>query len=133
MVLKVKRSQELLVELGDTVGSGARLFNKLKESDVNILANCCYQIEDRALFNIIPDDIERAKEVLGESNFKTTTKDILLVEMPNKPGALAEVLQKISEIGVSVSSAYATTTSKDQANVVLKTEDDGKVIEALED
>jgi hypothetical protein len=130
---RVTRSKELSVKLGNAIGVGASLFTKLKAADVNIAASCCYQIESEALFSFVPDDAERACEILEAADLKPTVQDVLLVETPDKVGAFAEVLQRISAIGVHVRSAYATATKTDRALTVIKTEDDERVVLELDD
>lgn len=128
---KVTKGKELSVRLGDQIGAGADLFGQLKEADVNVVASCCYQIAGEAYFSIVPDDMDRASEVLSKSKLTPDERDVLLVELPNKTGAFAKLLQEISELGVAVGSAYATTMGKKSALAVLKTDNDDKVVEAL--
>lgn len=128
---RAKKGKELSVKLGNTVGAGAGLFSKLKDAEINVVASCCYQIGEEAHFTIIPDDIDRAETVLQESKLDTLVQEVLLVKLPNEPGALATMLQDISALGISVRSAYTTTTSKKVATAVLKTDDDEKVLEVL--
>ena len=130
---KVTRTKELKVKLGDKVGIGASLFGMLREAEVNVVASSCYQIESEAYFSIIPDKLEEAEKVLAKSKLNLEMSDVLLVEMPNKTGAFASLLQEISDLGVNVTSAYATTTVKNSALAVLKTTDDAKVVEGLAD
>lgn len=130
---RVVKSKELKVKLGDKVGIGASLFSKLKEADVNVVASSCYQIESEAYFSIVPDKFEEAQKVLDTAKLKLELSDVILVEMPNKTGAFASLLQEISELGVNVTSAYATTTVKNSALAVLKTTDDTKVLEGLDE
>ena len=130
---RAKMGKEISIRLGNVRGTGAQLFGKLKEAGVNVVASCCYQIGDEATFTIVPDDIDRASALLVDEA-ETRTQDVLLLELPNEPGALAKVLVEISMLGVDVRSAYATSGgTKKSALAVLKTEDDERVLEALAD
>jgi hypothetical protein len=126
-----RRGKELSIKLGNTIGTGAALFTRLKDADVNVIASCCYQIGEEAYFSIVPDDIEKAEAVLHRVNQASHSQDVLLVEMPNQPGAFAELLQTISKLGVGVTSAYVTATVKKAALAILKTADNDRVLEAL--
>lgn len=127
----VRKGRELSLRLGTDIGTGASLFGKLKAARVNVVASCCYQIGGEAHFCIVPDDIDKAEELLREESYTPVLCDVLLVEMPNKPGALADLLRQVAEAGVNVSSAYVTASSKNRALAVLKTENNDKVIELL--
>ena len=128
---RAKRSKELSVTLGNKIGAGATLFSQLQESGINVLASCCYQIGEEALFTIVPDDSAAAERVLKANDLEVAAQDVLLVELANQVGAFAAVLQEISQLRVSVRSAYVTTTSTRSAMGVLKTDNDARVVEAL--
>ncbi len=129
---KVTRSRELSIKLGNAVGTGAALFGKLKGAKVNVVASCAYQIGGEAYFSIVPDDSARAEEILKDGGYTPAATDVLLVEMENQPGALADLLRRLAELGVSVTSAYVTTTGKRTALAVVKTDDDAKVLASLD-
>lgn len=128
---KVTQSKELSVKVGDSIGAGAGLFGKLKEVNINVAASCCYQIGAEAYFSFVPDDLQRAEEVLRAAKLEPEQQNVLLVELSNEAGAFAEVLKKISDLGIGVQSAYVTTTAKKVAMAVLKTEDDARVAQEL--
>ena len=128
---RAKRSKELSVTLGNKIGAGATLFSQLQAAGINVLASCCYQIGEEALFTIVPDDAAAAERVLKDNDLEVAAQDVLLVELANQVGAFAAVLQEISQLRVSVRSAYVTTTSTRSAMGVLKTDNDARVVEAL--
>ena len=127
----VRKSREISVKLGNAIGTGAELFGQLKAAKVNVLASCCYTIGGEAFFSIIPDDPDSAEQMLSEAEYAPVICDVLLVEMQNKPGVLADLLRQVAEAGVGVTSAYVTTTGKNRAVAVLKTESNDKVLEIL--
>ncbi len=127
----VRKSRELSIRLGDGVGTGADLFGQLKRARVNVVASCCYQIGGQAYFSIVPDNLENAEAVLRDGPYVLVVSDVLLVEMPNKTGALADLLRRVAEADINVSSAYVTTAGKNRALAVLKTEANDKVMKLL--
>ncbi len=131
-MIVVRKGKELSIKLGNTIGTGAALFTKLKDADVNVIASCCYQIGEEAYFSIVPDDVEKSEEVLHKVNQTSLAQEVLLIEMPNQPGAFADLLGTISKLGVGVTSAYVTAaTAKKPALAVLKTSDNDKVLAEL--
>lgn len=127
----ISKGKELLVTLGNRVGSGAEFFSRFKEAEVNVVASSCFQNGGDVQFSLVPDKLERAREVLRESGLEFGEQDVLLVELPNEPGAFAMLLQRIAALGVSVRSAYATTSVRERALAVVITEDDDRVLAAL--
>ena len=129
---KVKKGKELVVTLTNRVGTGTSFFNVFKEADVNVVASSCFQSGQDVHFSLVPDNIEKALEIIDKNSFTTDIQDVLLVEMPNEPGAFAQLLQDIADMGVNVRSAYATTSVKERALAVLVTDNDDKVAKELE-
>ncbi len=127
----VKKGTELVITLGDNIGAGADLFGLFKTANVNVVASSCFQIGGEVTFTIVPDNLERALQVLEEEGLTPEPKDVLLVQMDNRPGALADLLKSIAEMGISVRSAYATTSSQATALAILETENDEKVLERM--
>jgi len=126
----VRRTREFSIKLGTDVGTGAELFGMLKAAMVNVVASCCYQSGGESYFSIVPDDMETAEDVLREGPYTPVLSDVLLVEMPNRPGALADLLSQVAEAGIGVSNAYVTT-SKNRAVAVLKTDSNDKAMKLL--
>ncbi len=124
----IKQGKEFTVKLGNHRGAGAALFKDLKQAKINVHASACYSIASEAYFSIVPDDAERTERALLKRGATPTVEDVLLIEMTNEPGALAETLQRISELGVDVRSAYVTASANKPALAVIKTTDDAKVI-----
>ncbi len=127
----VSKGKELLVIMKNSLGAGAGIFEALKDSEINVVASSGFQHGDDVHISIVPDNIEEAREVLDSEGVKYTVQTVLLVEMPNQAGAFATLLQQIAQLGVNIASAYATTTVKMSALAVLTTDDDAKVVEAL--
>ena len=54
------------------------------------------------------------------------------MDVPNKPGALGEVAEKMAEAGINIEYAYCTTSaSQETGNLVLRTNNLEETINAL--
>jgi len=51
---RAKRSKELSVTLGNKIRRGCHAVQPAAGSGINVLASCCYQIGDEALFTSSP-------------------------------------------------------------------------------
>jgi hypothetical protein len=128
---RARRATEFQVTVGNNIGAGAKLFGKIKEANVDVIAHTGYQIGNDAHFSLVVEQTERAEQVLREIKLEPVAHDVLLVEMDNQTGAFAKVLEEIAGLGIQVRSAYATATGGGRALAVLKTDDDDKVVEEL--
>ena len=59
-------------------------------------------------------------------------KDIILVEMPNKPGEMQKVAQKIADAGINILYGYGSGGSGKTSFIVVKTENDKKAIKVIQ-
>ena len=59
------------------------------------------------------------------------TTDVLVVKIPHAPGSLRDMLEFISEGGVSVEYLYGLSIEGDNASVVMKTNDLEKAMQLL--
>jgi hypothetical protein len=79
------------------------------------------------ILRVIVKDWERAKAALEDAGFVVTPTEVLVVEVPDRPGGLASVLQRFEEAGVSVEYMYELGGSKrgSTAMLVFRVEDVG--------
>lgn len=77
------------------------------------------------ILRVIVKDWERAKSALEEAGFVVTPTEVLVVEVPDRPGGLASVLQRFEEAGISVEYMYELGGAKrgSTAMLVFRVED----------
>jgi hypothetical protein len=102
---------------------------------VNILAATGYSASGarrKATFTLIVDDYPKAEQALdriGADDIHESS--VVMVETPNKVGALERVAKIIADAGIDIFYFYATTSSGETATSVIKTANDKKAIKAL--
>ncbi len=129
--MKATKGKQLAVQTENVPGAGAALFGVLKTAKINLNACCCYEMGKEAHFMLAPEDIAAARNALRKAKFKALTEPIVLVEVSNKAGALADVLEVVRDLGANTKYAYASASTKKSALVVLSTDADAKVVKAL--
>ena len=115
----------------DVRGKGAEVFGALKEAGVNVEAHCIWPENGQVHFWIIPDDFAKARKALRKLKLKAKTINVVMVEIPNRPGAYADVLAKVADAGVDLKVAWATAAAKKVVKVVMTTSSDAKTIKAI--
>ena len=58
------------------------------------------------MVRIITDSPHRAKEMLDEMGFSASLTPVIAVEVPDRPGGLADVLETLGDAGINVEYAY---------------------------
>jgi len=132
----VKTAVEITAYFTDTIGLTARIAAAVAAEKVNILAATGYSassLRRNAMFTLIVDNFakaERALEKLGAEDIQESS--VIMVETPNKVGALERVTRLIADAGINIYYFYATTSSGKTATSVIKTADDKKAIKVLQ-
>ena len=77
------------------------------------------------ILRVIVKDWERAKAALEAAGFVVTPTEVLVVEVPDRPGGLANVLERFEEAGVAVEYMYelGTPARGEAAMLVFRVED----------
>ncbi|NIS28567.1 MAG: ACT domain-containing protein, partial [Actinobacteria bacterium] len=120
----VKIATQLSVHMENRPGALADLTESLVDSGVNVLA---IQVPDTGEFGtvrVLPDDVMEAKAALDEAGLPHAAADVLAVELPHQPGALARTARLLADEGVVVRYAYATNTDGQHAALVVLRVDD---------
>ena len=100
----IERITEIYVVLEDRPSQLGELCTYLAENEINIEAIGVFH-ETAKLF---VKNLNKALKLLQKENYMTELRDVLLVEVDNKPGALAEVTSKLGDEGINIEYCYAT-------------------------
>ncbi len=82
----------------------------LAEAKVNIIALTMMDAMEHGVMRIVSSDVERARDALQQMNFTFTEATVLAVEMSNKPGAAADVCEKLASAKCNISYMYCSTS-----------------------
>ncbi len=131
----VKAATEITATFNDTIGLTAKVASAVAAENVNILAatgTSASSLRRNATFTLIVDNFAKAEcalERIGAEEINEST--IIMVETPNKVGALERIAKIIADAGINIYYFYATTSSGKTATSVIKTADDKKAIKVL--
>lgn len=104
----------------------------LAQAGINILTLTLADTQQFGILRLIVDDWQKAKKVLEEKNHVVNVTDVVAIEVPDHPGGLKNVLDKIVEAGLNIEYTYAFTFGrKDRAILIFRFEDVEHAIEAL--
>jgi hypothetical protein len=113
------KTKQFIVTVENRPGAVAEIARTLGNAKVNILALLGRAEETSGTVQLIVDDERRAKKALDESGLtyqETTAEEH---EIPNKPGALAQCLDKLTARGVNLNSICATAPKGGKKAVVV--------------
>jgi hypothetical protein len=126
------KTKQVSVFLENKSGRLNEVAQILGNADINISAFTVADTSDFGVLRLIVSDPEKACEVLKENRFSVRTTDVVLVNSPNRPGALSRMLQILSAEGVFIEYLYAFSMDNDTAVIVIRATDIDKCVEKLE-
>lgn len=126
--------KQLAVFLENKPGNLARMCEALAQKEINLLALSVSDTVDHAVVRIVVDKPAEALHVLGSAGMLVVESDVLVVEVPNRAGALAEVARRLADSDVNIEYAYCTAAEgQPSGTLVLRTRDPERATEVLRD
>jgi hypothetical protein len=111
----MEKITEIFVVLENRPSTLGELCSYLAENKVNIEAIGVFQ--DAAKLYV--KNANKAMKILSKADYTTDLRDVLKVELENRPGALAEVATKLGNKGVNIEYCYGTIAKKAGSTVVI--------------
>ena len=130
MGAKMERITEIFVILENRPSTLGELCSHLAEEGINIEAIGVFH--DTA--KIYVNNVSKAQKLLNKLNYTTELRDVIKVDLENRPGALAELTTKLGNKGINIEYCYGTLSKKgDWASVILDVSDIDRAIKILEE
>lgn len=123
--------QQLSVFLENTPGRLAQLARTLGDAGVNMRALMVADTEEFGVVRVICDRPEGAKTALEAAGFSASLTPVVAVEIPDRPGGLADVLETLGEAGMAVEYAYCFVEPSGEAAVDVFKVDDERAADVL--
>lgn len=124
--------KQMSVFVENTTGRLAELTRVLADDGVDIKASCIADTADFGILRCIVDDPEEATKALKENGFTASITEVIAVELKDKPGGLADVLEILSHENIGVDYIYSTIRSDEGAAIiVIKVEEPQQAIDVL--
>jgi hypothetical protein len=115
------KTKQFTITIENRSGAVAEIARTLGSAKVNILALLGTAQGTTGTVELVVEDARRARKALDEAKltYKETTAEEY--ELPNKPGALAQCLDKLAARGVNLNSICATVSKGGKKAVVVTT------------
>ena len=101
------------IDVDNTPGAVAEVAAAISDAGVNIAAATCIGPGERAELHILVPHAEAAKHALAISHLAVTReREVVVVEVTDRPGVLADLTRKIAKSGVDLDLVYVATRNR---------------------
>jgi len=126
--------KQISIFLENVSGRLAEVTKTLASNQVNLRAMTIADTADFGILRIIAADPGTAAGVLSKAGFMAKMTEVLAVEVEDRPGGLARVMEVFSKNNVNIEYMYASLErSKDKAIIIIKVADVQKGIKIVEE
>ena len=128
------RVEQIAVFLENKSGRLAEITSIIAENNINIRALSVADTADFGILRLIVDKVEAAETALREKGFTVGKTTVIAVEVPDRTGGLAEVLDCVQKIGLNVEYMYAfVNKTGENAVLIFRFDDMTMAIDSLQE
>src|SRR3954462_4825829 len=104
---------DLVIEIDNVPGALAQVAAAISDAGVNIAAATCLGSGERAEVHILVRHAEAARHALAISHLAVTReREVVVVEVEDTPGVLADLTRRIAAAGVDLDLVYVATRNR---------------------
>ena len=112
--------EQITVFLENSEGRLAALCRTLADAGVNMSALTIADTADYGVVRIICNDVAKAVQVLNDADFRAIATKVSAIQVPNRPGGLADLLDTLKSLNLNIEYGYCFSVNGDVAVDVLK-------------
>jgi hypothetical protein len=128
----METAAQFSIMLVNKPGVLAQVTQKLAEAKVNIIAMTMMDSSEHGVLRLVVGNPDKTRDTLKKLNIPVTETEVLVVEMANNSGALADVCNLLARSHVNINYAYCTTGARGgKTKGVFKVSDMKKAMKVL--
>jgi hypothetical protein len=104
---------DLVIEIENSPGALAEVAAAISDAGVNIAAATCLGTGEQAELHILVPHAGAVRRLLGISHLAVTReREVVVVDVEDRPGVLADLTRKIARAGVDLDLVYVATRNR---------------------
>ena len=125
--------KQISVFIENAPGKLADFTRMLGEKGIDLMSLSIADTTSFGILRFIVADWERAVKLIEEAGYAVSLTDVLAVEVPDRPGGLADMLLVLSDSGIGIEYLYSFVRNRDgKALIVFRVSDNDQAKEILE-
>lgn len=128
--------KQLSVFLENRKGKFAGIARLLGDNGINLKCFTVSESADFGLARILVDgsDVETAFNLLKSNSYAVSMNNVICIECPNIPGAMASVMDRLSDAGVFIEYMYAYAEPDNGiSHLIIRTDNEELAAETISD
>jgi len=106
----------------------------LAQAGINILTLSLADTQQFGILRLIVKDWQRSKQVLEKAGCVVNVTEVLAIEVPDRPGGMANILEVLEKANLNIEYMYAFTFRRgDKAVLVFRFDDPDLAIRTLQE
>ena len=110
---------QISVFLENKPGQLKTACDRLAEAGLNMLTLTLADTKNFGILRVILQDWQRGEEILKQAGFAVNVAEVLAVEIPDRPGGLADILGPVEAAGLNLEYMYAFTFDRGGKAVMI--------------
>ncbi|HON56801.1 MAG TPA: ACT domain-containing protein [bacterium] len=128
----IQITKQLAIFLENKPGVLAKVCGDLAKNSINILALTVSDTIDHTVLRMIVDKTDKAIHLLESTGAIVIEREVLLLDLPNKPGALEKIASYLSAKKQNIEYIYCSANPKQKnGSLVIRTSNVKKSYELL--
>jgi hypothetical protein len=129
---KVRHAREVVLRMPNEIGTLNSIAKALADKGFNIMAVSAWVEGADVVIRLLTDDTSRAADTLKAQKYEVRESDVIVAEVPHKPGMLRSITEKLAQEEIDIHHLYATAAgAPDQALVVFATANNDRALVRL--
>jgi hypothetical protein len=126
------RAKQISAWIEDRPGVLGRVAAALGEKRVSIRAFMASVMDGRGFLRVVVDKPAAARRIFASHGWRTTEDEVVEVTVPDRPGALGDVADRLGAAGINIEYAYlGAAGSARKVNLYLAVPDVRAALSAL--
>ena len=126
------RAKQISAWVEDRPGMLGRVADALGEKGISIRAFMATTMGGKGFVRVVVDRPAAARRIFAKHGWKTTEDEVVEVTVPDRPGALGAVADRLGEAGINILYAYVgTARAASKVNLYLAVSDPKAAARAL--
>jgi hypothetical protein len=123
--------KQISISLENVPGKFSEVIEYLGQNGINVIAVSVVDAADVSAVRFVPNDPEKASNVLRSHGYSVKITDVLAVEAPHHPGGLNAVLKPLKEANININYLYTCLARSENAVLIVGVDNMEEAVKVL--